>query len=105
MTIWVTDREPAAKAVDVNDEYLTVLLDDGRKVSNPLPWYPRLLRGTPAERKNYELLGDGEVIRWPDLDEDLSAESILAGRRSGENEQSLARWLSTREGNSSIKSL
>ena len=98
MTILVTEREPAAKAVDINDEYLTVLLDDGRKVSNPLAWYPRLLHGTPAERNSYEILGDGEVIRWPDLDEDLSAESILAGRRSGESEQSLARWLGARSG-------
>jgi hypothetical protein len=55
----------------------------------PLACYPRLLHGTPAERNSYEILGAGEVIRWPDLDEDLSAESILAGRRSGESEQSL----------------
>lgn len=97
MTILVTEREPVALAVDVSDEYLTVTLEDGRKVSNPLAWYPRLLHGTPAERNNCEILGDGEVIRWPDLDEDLSVEGIVAGRQSGESQRSFERWLAERD--------
>lgn len=96
MTILVTEREPVAVAVEVTDDYLTVVLDDGRRVSNPIEWYPRLVHGTPEERNNYELY-DGEVIRWADLDEDLSVESIVAGRRSGERQESIERWLAARK--------
>jgi hypothetical protein len=65
--------------VSVNDEALTVDLADGRRISVPLAWYPRLLRARPAERKNWRFLGGGIGIHWPDVDEDLSVEGLLRG--------------------------
>ena len=85
-------NEPLAKSVEVGDSMLTVSLDDGRLVSVPLDWYPRLKEGTPEERAQYELLGKGTGIHWPLLDEDISVEGLLAGRRSGESEGSLEHW-------------
>ncbi len=96
MTTLVTKADPAATTIEVTDEFLTVTLNDGLRVSNPLAWYPRLRHGTSAERSRNEILGDGEAIHWPDLDEDLSVESIVAGRRSGERPQSIERWLASR---------
>ncbi len=84
------------KNVLIDAEMLTVVLDDGRVISVPLSWYPRLYHGTPEERANFRLIGGGEGIRWPDLDEDISVEDLLAGRRSGESEASLMRWLRRR---------
>ena len=66
---------------------MTVHLDDGRAISVPLTWHPRLLNGTPREREHYELIGDGEGIHWPDLDEEISVEGLLAGTRSAERER------------------
>jgi hypothetical protein len=85
----------AAKAqnVSVTDEALTVDLSDGRTISVPLAWYPRLSYGSHEERNHWELIGDGEGIHWPDLDEDLSVEGLLLGRPSGESQKSLQRWL------------
>lgn len=85
-----------ADCVQVNDETLVVHLHEGRSISLPLPWYPRLWYGTPDERANFEIIGDGMYIHWPDLDEDLSVAGILAGRRSGESQQLLKRWLASR---------
>src|SRR5271166_2080138 len=76
---------------------LVVGFDDGRSISVPLDWYPRLSSGSAKERGNYELIGDGDGIHWPDLDEDLSAEGLLAGRRSMERASSLRRWLEQRK--------
>jgi hypothetical protein len=56
---------------------MLVNLVDGRRVSVPLEWFPKLAKATPAQLENYELLGDGEGIHWPDLDEDLSVEGLL----------------------------
>ena len=70
--------------------------DDGRSVSLPIAWFPRLLHGTMKERYTWQLNGGGYGIHWPLLDEDLSAASLLAGRRSGESAQSLQRWLKAR---------
>ena len=92
MSTLVTERDSFAVSVVVSDDSLTVRLDDGRSLSVPLAWYPRLLHGTEAERKNYELIGDGEGIHWPELDEDISVEGLLAGRRSAESAASLAKW-------------
>jgi hypothetical protein len=75
---------------------MTVQLDDGCALSVPLAWYPRLLHGSAQERQRYELIGDGEGIHWPQLDEDISVEGMLAGRRSAETDASLARWLEKR---------
>ncbi len=94
------DHEVFALAVSFSENAMTASLDDGRTISVPLAWYPRLLAGTPEERAKYELIGDGEGIHWPDLDEDISVEGILAGRRSAESASSLARWLSQRRDDS-----
>jgi len=87
-----------AKALEVNvtDDTLTVDLADGRTLSVPLTWYPRLLHGTPEERRNWRLIGNGEGIHWRDLDEDISIEGLLLGKGSGESQSSLQRWLDAR---------
>ncbi len=82
--------------VVVTDDTLTVDLADGRSISIPLAWYPRLLQGTPDERSRWEWIGDNEGIHWPDLDEDISVEGIIAGRQSGESQLSLQQWLESR---------
>ena len=78
------------------NEAVVVDLRDGRSVTAPLTWYPRLLHGSARERRNCRLVGGGVGIRWPDLDEDVSVESILAGRPSAESQASLRRWLANR---------
>jgi hypothetical protein len=87
-----------ARAVKVNvtDDVLRVDLADGRTLAVPTAWYPRLAHGNARERVHWRLIGQGTGIHWPDLDEDISIEGLLAGRRSGETRQSLKRWLSTR---------
>ena len=87
---------PLAQDVRVADDVLTVILLDGRTVTVPLSWYPRLANGSPEERLNWHLLGGGHGIHWPDLDEDISVEALLAGRPSGESQSSLQKWLSSR---------
>ena len=97
MSTLVTERDVFAESVHFSGDSLTVRLDDGRSLSVPLAWYPRLLNGTEAERKNYELIGDGEGIHWPELDEDISVEGLLAGKRSAESAASLAKWKQKRQ--------
>jgi hypothetical protein len=87
---------PNAQHVTVSDEALTVELEDGRTLSAPLGWYPRLAHSTPAERNRWRLIGQGIGIHWQDLDEDISIEGLLLGRRSGESQRSLQRWLEAR---------
>jgi hypothetical protein len=77
----------------------------GRTISAPLEWYPRLAHAAPAQRANYQLLGHGAAIAWPDLDEHLSIASLLAGRGSGESQRSLRRWLASRQERSDIPNL
>jgi hypothetical protein len=89
-------RIPSAQNVIVTDDELTVSLTDGRTLSVPLTWYPRLWHGTAEERGHWGLIGDGRGIHWPDLDEDISIEGLLEGRRSGESQPSLKRWLERR---------
>ena len=89
-------QEASAQNVTVSEDSLTVDLVDGRTIIVPLVWYARLWHGTPEERNNFEIIGDGALIHWPDLDEDLSVSGILAGRQSGESPQSLKRWLEKR---------
>ncbi len=91
------EREPAATGVKVTDDELIVSLVDGRRISVPLAWYPRLLHGTADERNHYELIGRGTGIHWPELDEDLSVAGILRGNPSFESEQSLRQWLISRK--------
>jgi len=75
---------------------LTVELEDGRTVSVPLLWYPRLAHAASGERERWRFIGRGEGIHWPDLDEDISVANLLAGKRSGESQRSLKRWLEVR---------
>ena len=90
-------KEVLAQSVSVSDDALVADLEDGRTITVPLAWFPRLARGTPAERAKWRLIGRGEGIHWPELDEDISVASLLAGRRSGETQESLRRWLERRE--------
>ena len=86
----------AAERALVTDHALTVELGDGRSISTPIEWYPRLAHATQQERDNWRLIGGGLGIHWEDLDEDISIESLLAGRRSTESLTSLRRWLAER---------
>ena len=70
---------PLVQRVEFTDDDLIVLLVDGRKVAIPLVWFPRLVKATRAQLENYELLGDGEGIHWPEIDEDLSVAGLLRG--------------------------
>ncbi|MEW6357728.1 MAG: DUF2442 domain-containing protein [Planctomycetota bacterium] len=89
-------QDARARQVTVSEDALTVDLTDGRTIIVPLVWYPRLWHGTLEERNHLEIVGDGEYIHWPDLDEDLTVAGLLAGRRSGESTQSLKKWLEGR---------
>ncbi|OHB76545.1 MAG: hypothetical protein A2Z34_08215 [Planctomycetes bacterium RBG_16_59_8] len=88
---------PLARDVKVTEDTLSVDLSDGRSIRVPLAWYPRLLYGTEAERAKWRLIGDGRGIHWPNLDEDISIEGLVAGRSSGESQSSLAKWLQRRK--------
>src|SRR5260221_8422686 len=90
-------KEAIAQRVTASNEALIVDLADARTITVPLAWFPRLEHGTPAERANWRLIGRGVGIHWPELDEDISAESLLAGRRSAETQESLRRWLLQRK--------
>jgi Protein of unknown function (DUF2442) len=90
-------QEARARSVTVGEDALTVDLVDGRTIIVPVVWYPRLWHGTPEERRQVELFGDGAYLHWPALDEDLTVAGLLAGRRSGESPQSLQRWLEARK--------
>jgi hypothetical protein len=96
MTTLILETEPIASQVTVTNDNLIVDLADGRSLSVPLVWYPRLLHASPTERQNWQLLGDGYAIEWTDLDEHIGIEGLLAGRRSGESKQSFERWLASR---------
>jgi hypothetical protein len=99
MTTLVLDSgSMRATSVEVTEDALTLELADGRTISAPLGWFPRLLHGHPAERGNFRFIGGGEGIHWPDLDEDISVAGIVAGHPSGESKASLERWLEARRG-------
>lgn len=87
---------PLAQEVKVTRDSLNVQLSDGRSISAPLAWYPRLLHASPEERKNWRLIGKGRGIHWDAVDEDISVEGLLFGHRSSESQESLARWLASR---------
>lgn len=91
-------RTPKAQRAEVGDDSLIVDLADGRTLVVPLGWYPRLVHATTVERADWVLLGRGSGIHWPRLDEDISIEDLIAGRPSGESQESLARWLAARAG-------
>jgi hypothetical protein len=96
MTTLVLETDPAAANVSISEDALTVHLADGRSLAVPLAWYPRLVHGSMAERRNWQLLGEGYAIEWPDLDEHIGVEGLLAGRRAGESQRSIDRWLASR---------
>jgi hypothetical protein len=91
-----TGLVPSTTNTQVNDDTLSVDLSDGRTISAPVAWYPRLSHGTSAERARWRLIGNGSGIHWPDLDEDISVDNLLAGRPSGESQTSFKRWLDQR---------
>ena len=92
-------QEACAQGVTVGEDSLTVDLADGRTIIVPLVWYPRLWYGTPEERHRFEIIGDGTLIHWPGLDEDLSVSGLLDGHHSGESQRSLKKWLEGRASN------
>ena len=88
---------PNVEGVAVTDDTLSMELSDGRTISVPLAWYPRLLHATTQERNNWRLIGNGQGIHWEDIDEDISVEGLLAGRASGESQASFQKWLRQRQ--------
>jgi hypothetical protein len=82
MSTLAIEVNPLAVEVSCSDDELNVVLNDGRRISVPLAWFPRLIAGTSAQRANFELLGDGQGIHWPELDEDLSVVGLLKGVRA-----------------------
>jgi len=88
---------PKAEDVRVTKDTLSVDLSDGRTISVPLEWFPRLVHATPEERNNWRLIGKGHGIHWEDIDEDISVEGLLAGKPSGESQASFKKWLNQRQ--------
>ena len=87
---------PSAENVTITEDTLSVDLNDGRTISVPLAWFPRLLQSTPGERNNWRLIGKGHGIHWGNIDEDISVECLLAGRLSGESQSSFKKWQDSR---------
>ncbi|MCC7242304.1 MAG: DUF2442 domain-containing protein [Acidobacteria bacterium] len=96
MSTSAATEAPVTTDVKVTSDGLVAGLRDGRVVSVPLTWYPRLASATPSERRPWELVGPGISIHWPGLDEDVSAEALLAGQGSNESARSLRRWQAAR---------
>ena len=87
---------PNAERVIVTEDTLSVDLSDGRTIAVPLAWFPRLLHATQRERTRWRFIGKGHGIHWPELDEDISVEGLLAGKPSGESQTSFKKWLDGR---------
>ena len=96
-SVVVTLSLPRVTGVSVTDDTLSVDLEDGRTVSVPIGWYPRLAHGTSDERANVQIAGAGFGLHWPDLDEDIGIEGILLGKRSNESAKSFEKWLEARK--------
>ena len=88
---------PRAEDVRVTNDSLIVDLSDGRTISVPLEWFPRLLHATAEERINWRLIGRGHGIHWKEIDEDISVEGLVAGRASGESQRSFKKWMDQRQ--------
>ena len=97
-TLAVETVIPTAESVTVTHDTLTIELSDGRSLSVPLAWFPRLVHATATERKGWRLIGRGRGIHWEKLDEDISIEGLLAGKASGESQASFKKWLTSRQG-------
>ncbi|MGJ0483622.1 MAG: DUF2442 domain-containing protein [Methylomicrobium sp.] len=87
---------PAAENLTITEDTLSVDLSDGRTISVPLAWFPRLTYATPSEQNNWRFIGKGYGIHWEELDEDISVEGLLAGKPSGESQTSFKKWLANR---------
>ena len=96
LTLKIELEIPAVLSVSTTADTLAVDLDDGRSLSVPLAWYPRLMNATREEREAWRLIGRGHGLHWDALDEDISVENLLAGHRSGESQHSFERWLASR---------
>jgi len=95
-TLAVEIRIPEAQKVSLTDDTLSVDLSDGRSISVPIAWFPRLLHASEQERNNWRLIGRGQGIHWEDIDEDISIEGLLTGKPSGESQESFKKWLANR---------
>lgn len=95
---------PTAETVTLTADTLTVELSDGRSLSVPLAWFPRLVHATSVERKGWRLIGRGQGIHWDKLDEDISIEGLLAGKPSGESQASFKKWLFARRSSGTRRS-
>ena len=95
-TLAVEIRIPEALNASLTDDTLSVDLSDGRSISVPIAWFPRLLHASEQERNNWRFIGRGHGIHWDDIDEDISIEGLLAGRPSGESQESFKKWLAKR---------
>ncbi len=98
MSTFITKNESAlAGTVEITEDTLVVELSDGRTISVPLSWFPRLLKGSAQERNNWRLIGKGEGLHWQDLDEDISIAGLLDGIPSQESQESFQIWLKRRQ--------
>jgi hypothetical protein len=105
MSISTVEMEvPKAESVKITSDSLNVDLSDGRSISVPLEWFPRLIHATAAERKNWRLIGKGHGIHWEGVDEDISVEGLLAGKPSSESQSSFKKWLSQRQTRPALRS-
>lgn len=95
-TLKIEQTEARAQHVKVTADTLTVDLTDGRTISVPLAWFPRLLHGSTSERNDWRFIARGEGIHWTALDEDISVDGLLNGHQSRESHASLEKWLQTR---------
>ena len=101
MNTFTLEHECLAIGLSFSKDSFTVHLNDGRHVTIPLAWYPRLLAGTKQEQENHEFIAGGEGIHWPKLDEDIRVDDLLSGYRSQESQNSLKKWLQKRQKNNS----
>ena len=95
-TLAIEMEIPNAEEVNITEDTLSVDLSDGRTISVPLAWFPRIVHATEEERNNWRLIGKGHGIHWNDIDEDISVEGLLAGKPSGESQDSFKKWLESR---------
>ncbi|MEQ1845270.1 MAG: DUF2442 domain-containing protein [Nitrospira sp.] len=95
-TLAIEIAPSTAESVTLTNDTLTVELSDGRSLSVPLDWFPRLVHATQAERKRWRLIGRGRGIHWDLLDEDIGIDGLLAGKASGESQASFQKWLAAR---------
>jgi len=97
MTISTEISVSPAIDIAITDELLTVKLADGREISVPIAWYPRLANGTAKERRKWTISYSGRGLHWEDLDEDISVKGVIAGLPSNENPTNIKKWLESRE--------